>query len=40
VDNIWEDTNADEIQDYIGIVIYMGLDLPEIEEYFQGDFCV
>jgi len=30
-----------EIQAYIGILIYMGLvDLPEIEDYFQGDFCV
>ena len=36
-----EDTNAEEIQAYIGILIYMGLvDLPEIEDYFQGDFCV
>ena len=34
-------TNAEEIQAYIGILIYMGLvDLPEIEDYFQGDFCV
>lgn len=41
VDNNWEDTNAEEIQAYIGILIYMGLvDLPEIEDYFQGDFCV
>ena len=39
--NNWEDTNAEEIQAYIGILIYMGLvDLPEIEDYFQGDFCV
>ena len=38
VDNNWEDTNAEEIQAYIGILIYMGLvDLPEIEDYFQGD---
>jgi len=30
-----------EIQAYIGILIYMDLvDLPEIEDYFQGDFCV
>ena len=36
-----EDTNAEEIQAYIGILIYMDLvDLPEIEDYFQGDFCV
>ena len=36
VDNNWE-----EIQAYIGILVYMGLvDLPEIEDYFQGDFCV
>ena len=36
VDNNWE-----EIQAYIGIMIYMSLvDLPEIEDYFQGDFCV
>ena len=41
VDSNWEDTNAEEIQAYIGIPIYMGLvDLPEIEEYFQGDFCI
>jgi hypothetical protein len=41
VDNNWEDTNKEEIQAYIGILIYMGLvDLPEIEDYFQGDFCV
>ena len=41
MDNNCEDTNAEEIQAYIGILIYMGLvDLPEIEEYFQGDFCV
>ena len=33
--------NWEEIQAYIGILIYMGLvDLPEIEDYFQGDFCV
>ena len=39
MDNNWEDTNAEEIQAYIGILIYMGLvDLPEIEDYFQGDF--
>ena len=35
VDNNGEDTNAEEIQAYIGIV-----DLPDIEDYFQGDFCV
>ena len=36
VDNNWE-----EIQAYIGILIYMGpVDLPEIEDYFQGDFCI
>jgi len=41
VGNKWEDTNAEEIQAYIGILIYMGLvDLPEIEDYFQGNFCV
>ena len=41
VDNNWEDTNVEEIQVYIGILIYMGLvDLPEIDDYFQGDFCV
>jgi len=41
VDNKWEDTNAEEIQAYIGILIYVCLvDLPEIEDYFQGDFCV
>ena len=33
--------NAEEIQAYIGILIYMGLvDLPEIEDYFQGDFYI
>jgi len=41
VDNNWENTNAEEIQAYIGILIYMGLvDLPETDDYFQGDFCV
>jgi len=41
VDNNWEDTNVEEIQACIGILIYMGLvNLPEIEDYFQGDFCV
>ena len=41
VDNNWEDINTEEIQAYIGILIYMGLvDLLEIEDYFQGDFCV
>ena len=41
VDNNWEDTNAEEIQAYIGILIYMGLvDLPETDDYFQGDFYV
>jgi len=41
VDNNWEDTSAEEIQAYIGILIYMGLvDLPEIEDYLQGDFCL
>ena len=41
VDNNWEDTNAEEIQAYIGILIYMRLVVPpEIEDYFQGDFCV
>jgi len=41
VDNNWEDTNAEEIQAYIAILIYMGLvDLPEMDDYFQGDFCV
>ena len=36
VDNNWEEIHA-----YIGILIYMGLvDLPEIEDYFQVDFCV
>ena len=33
VDNNWEDTNAEEIQAYIGILIYIGLvHLPEIED--------
>jgi hypothetical protein len=41
VDNNWEDTNAEEIQAYIGILIYMGLvDLPETDDYFHGDFNV
>jgi len=41
VDNNWEDTNAEDIRAYIGIMIYMGLvDVPEIDIYFQGDFCV
>jgi hypothetical protein len=40
VDNNWEDTNVDEIEAYIGILIYVGLfDLPEIYRYFLGDFC-
>src|SRR5215469_1146983 len=40
VDNNRKDTNVEEIQAYIGILIYMGLvDLPEIDDYFQGDFC-
>jgi len=37
VDNNWEDTNAEEIQVYIGILIYMGpVDLPETEDYFKS----
>ena len=41
LDSNWEDINAEEIQTCIGILIYMCLvDLPEIEDYFQGDFCV
>ena len=41
VDNNWEETNAEEIRAYIEILIYMGLvDLPEIEDYFQGNFCI
>ena len=41
VDKNWEDTNAEEIEAYIGILIYMGLvDLPEIEDYFPGDFYI
>ena len=40
-DNNWEDTNVEEIQAYIGILIYMGLvDLPKTEDYFQGNFCI
>jgi hypothetical protein len=36
-----EDTNVDEIRVYVGVLIYMGLvDLPEIDYYFLGDFCV
>jgi len=35
VDNNWEDTNAEEIQAYIGILIYKDLiNLPENEDYF------
>ena len=38
VDSNWKDTNAEEIHAYIEILIYMDLvDLPEIEDYFQGD---
>ena len=41
VDNNWEDTNAEEIQADIGILIYMGLvDLPETDDYFQGNFYI
>jgi len=41
VDNKREDTNAEDIRAYIGILIYMGLvDLQELEDYFEGDFCV
>jgi hypothetical protein len=41
VDNNWEDTNAEEKQAYVVILIYMGLvDLPEIYHYFLGDFRV
>jgi hypothetical protein len=40
-DKTWEDTKGEEIQAYIGILIYMDLvDLPETEDYFQGDFCI
>jgi hypothetical protein len=40
VDINLENTNAYEIRTYVGILIYMGLvDLPDIEDYFQGDFC-
>ena len=37
VDNNWEDTNAEEIQAYIGILIYMGLvDLPGLMIIFKA----
>ena len=37
----WITTGKTQIQAYIGILIYMGLvDLPEIEDYFQGDFYI
>jgi hypothetical protein len=40
-DTHWEDTNVDDIRAYMGVLIYMGLvDLPEIDVYFLGDFCV
>ena len=36
-----EDNNWEEIEAYIGILIYMGfVDLPEIKDYFQGDLCI
>ena len=41
MDNNWEETNEEEIQAYIEILIYIDLvDLPEFEDYFQGDFCL
>jgi hypothetical protein len=41
VDNNWEGTNAEEIQAYNEILIYMGhAELPEIDDYFQGDFYI
>jgi len=41
VNNNWKNTNVEEIEAYIGILIYMGVvDLPEIEDYFQSDFCI
>jgi len=41
MDNNWKDTNAEEIQAYIGILIYMCVvDLPEIKGYSLGDFCI
>jgi len=41
MDNNWENTNAEQIQAYIGILFYMGIvDLPETDDYFQGDFSV
>ena len=37
VDDNWEDTNAEEIQAYIGILIYMGLvDLPGLMIIFKA----
>lgn len=37
----WEDTFPREIEAYFGILIYMGIvDLPEIRDYFIGDFCI
>ena len=41
MDNNWEETNEEEIQAYIEILIYIDLvDLPEFEDYFQRYFCV
>ena len=41
IDPKWEDPFPREIQAYVGILIYMGLvDLPEIRDYFIGDFCI
>jgi len=38
--NNWKDANAEEIEAYIEILIYMGVvDLPEFEDYFQGYIC-
>lgn len=37
----WKDTSVEEIEAYIGILIYMGLvDLSEVKDYFIGDFCL
>jgi len=41
VDYNREDTNAEKILVKVGIQIYMGIfELPEFQDYFQGDICV
>lgn len=41
VDKAWKDVTVDEMKNYIGIVIYMGIvKLPTIKMYFNSDFVV